>query len=628
MARQQTEADIKNLSGLSAIREKVSMYLGSSDGSAMFTALREVLDNAVDEASQGRNNYLHLLAVANNPLAFYIIDHGGGMPIGNILVENPITQKKERISALKALVGLTHTGGKYDAKTEDGGLRGVHGVGIKATNAVSTKFSVTTKRENKWYYTEYSKGKEVVEVSDCRTPKLPNGESIKKGTVVYIELDPTVFDKGSKLDTSEILAWFTMTSAFAEGIELYYTDIKGKEHSYACEGSEAYIQSMLTKLKANTLTDNSMCHIQDKFYDLTLAFTDYDGQGVEGYSNGLLNKDGGAHVTAVYNAVSYVVRDYAKRGHSFNPSDLREGLVGAVNLKLTGIKFHNQEKSKVVDERAFHIEDSIVEHLQAFFKKNKQLAYDLCDRASQVAKLKSEFQQSKRVLKVIKDAQRGNRLPAKLASSPNCTAEEREIFIVEGDSAGGSIKRARNSSYQEVLPLRGKMANPYTMRNPTDAMESEEILNLLIALGYKADTDNPFSDLRANKIIILTDPDVDGLHITNLLIANINAFLPQLINEGKIYCCIPYEFMVETSTGYVFAETKAELQKLVDKRYYEKFTHIKGWGEVDAEVLADMACNPEKRRLIQLQPINKKGRERIASLAGSDSSARKALLGV
>lgn len=631
VVKQQSEKDIKNLSGLQALRSKISMYLGGSDGSAMWTAIREALDNFVDEASAGRNTYGHLIADPKKPLAFWIVDHGGGMPVGDIDIENPVTQKIEKVSALKALVALVHTGGKFDLDDSNEGMRGTHGVGIKATNASSNVFTVWTFRAKQWWTIGYEKGREVTKVSKItKGPTVPSLGLPKKGTVVYVELDPTVFDKGSVFDEEEISAWFDMTAAFSHDLELNYTDAEGTTTNWECTGPEAYADSLLEDFGAALIADNATVIARGKFWDLALNFTDYDGIGVNGFTNGLHNRDGGTHVNSVYDAVSAVVSAYAKRGHKFNPSDLRDGLVGAINVKMTGVKFHNQEKSKLVDERAkAPLYDELVPHLEEFFatKAGRVLAETLCERASMMSELKNEFKQNKRVMKVLRDAKRRNALPNKLVASLSCTNEERELFLVEGDSAGGSAKMARDSSYQEVLPLKGKIPNAFGTKAST-AIESEEILNMLTAIGYDPSLDEPFANLRVGKVIILTDADVDGLHIQNLILASMIKFVPQLINEGRVYVAQRYEYLAEYKGEFWFAETLEKLGNIAPKAAMANAKHLKGLGEVNAPQLADMAFNPEKRKLFRLRPIDSKMTKRIAELAGTDSVHRKELLGV
>ena len=622
MARQQSESDIKHLAGLS----KVSMYLGTSDGRAMWTAIREALDNAVDEVNQGRNDYIHLIKDPESKWGYWIVDHGGGMPVKDITVTEETTNKKVKISALKALVFLIHAGGKFEQVST--GLRGTHGVGIKALNAVSIEFSVWTYREKTWWHTSYAKGVEQVEVGKSKAPDVPFLEDKpKSGTVIYAELDPSVFDKGSKVDPNEIESWFTTTSYFTEGVTLRYTDAKGNQKEWEGQSSEDTLLADVEHLKSSLLEDDAYLVSSDKFFDFALAFTDYDGAHVQGYAAGLHNEDGGTHVNTVYKVVSDVVSAYANRKHKFNPTDLRDGLVGSINVKLSAIKFHNQEKTKLVDERCGQpLYEELFPLVESFFKKNKQLAVTMCERASRINDLKADFKANKAVLKVFKEQKKRAALPSKLVSSLGCSNEERELYVVEGDSAGGSCKRARDAKFQEVLPLKGKIKNPFNQ----SATDSEELLSLLMAIGYDPTKENPAETLRVGKLVLLTDADVDGLHIQTLVLGAILAYVPEMFVQGRVYSCLPYEYVGFHKGQAHFALTIDELKEAIPSTAHGSIMHLKGWGEVDADVLSDMAFNRDKRRLYKIVPesINNFARTTRSLMESEGSAQRKKLLGL
>ena len=625
MARQQSESDIKHLAGLSKIRSKVSMYLGTSDGRAMWTAIREALDNAVDEVNQGRNDYIHLIKDPDAKWGYWIVDQGGGMPVKDITVTEETTNKKVKISALKALVFLIHAGGKFEQSST--GLRGTHGVGIKALNAVSTEFSVWTFREKSWWHTSYAKGVEQVAVEKSKAPNVPFIDAPKRGTVIYAELDPSVFDRGSKVDPTEIEAWFTTTSYFTEGVTLRYTDAKGSHKEWEGQSSEDTLLYDVEYLKASLLEDHAYLVASDKFFDFALAFTDYDGAHVQGYAAGLHNEDGGTHVNTVYKVVSDVVSTYANRKHKFNPTDLRDGLVGSINVKLSAVKFHNQEKTKLVDERCGQpLYEELFPIVEDFFKKNKQLAVTMCERASRINDLKADFKANKAVLKVFKEQKKRAALPSKLVSSLGCSNEERELYVVEGDSAGGSAKRARDSKFQEVLPLKGKIKNPFNQ----SATDSEELLSLLMAIGYDPTKENPAETLRVGKLILLTDADVDGLHIQTLVLGAILAYVPEMFVQGRVYSCLPYEYVGFHKGQAHFALTIDELKEAIPSSAHSSIMHLKGWGEVDADILSDMAFNRDKRRLYKIVPesINNFARTTRSLMESEGSAQRKKLLGL
>jgi DNA gyrase subunit B len=619
---------VKSLMGLSGIRHRPSMYAGSSDSEGMWTSLREPLDNEADIAFEGKNKSISLYRTGKH--SFITVDQGPGIPVDPVDVENPISGKMEKVNGLTAVVSLTHTGSKFDANEEADGQRGTHGVGIKLTNAVSNSFEVWTCYRGVWYYTSYAKGKVVTAPKKVAAPKGPDGKTLKKGTMVAIEFDPSVFDKGSEVPEANILNWFEITSAFSTGVSFLYHD--GKEaHTWESSGAQGFVDRLLEETAATPLNEHAVFHARGAFWDVAIAFTDLDGADLRGFTNGLPNVEGGAHVQSVYEAVSQVVSQYAKRGHKFKPSDLRDGLLGAINVRLTACKFHNQAKTKLVDERAgAGLKAELVEALDEFFardKNTKALAATLCERATKLSALKTEFLQNKRAMQELKVARKKNALPNKLAASLHCTNEERELFLVEGDSAGGSAKRARDSHYQEVLPLKGKIPNAFGAK-AKEVIECEEVLAMLIALGYDPSADDPLADIRVGKLILLTDADVDGLHIQNLILASLVRFTPQLINEGRVYVAQRYEYLATLKGKTWFAESLSELEKIAPKAAMANAMHLKGLGEVNPEVLADMAFNPELRKLTRLTPVDAKAIKRIAELAGTDASHRKELLGV
>ena len=643
-----------------------------------------------------------------------------------------------------------------------------HGIGIKALNAVSIEFSVWTFREKSWWHTSYAKGVEQVEVAKAKAPDVPFVDRPKHGTVIYAELDPSVFDKGSKVDPNEIESWFTTTSYFTDGVTLLYTDAKGNQKEWEGQSSEDTLLADVEHLKASLLEDDAYLVASDKFFDFALAFTDYDGAHVQGYAAGLHNEDGGTHVNTVYKVVSDVVSAYANRKHKFNPTDLRDGLVGSINVKLSAIKFHNQEKTKLVDERCGQpLYDELFPIVESFFKKNKQLAVTMCERASRINDLKADFKANKAVLKVFKEQKKRAALPSKLVSSLGCSNEERELYVVEGDSAGGcfdgethvlladgssisfldmvegakhgktyevvsydqqkrdfvtavaefpretkrvrslveltfgdnsfvrctpchlfltnrgwvragsltindsivskngvqriwlivevtavdnvpvydltvpkyhnfvlsngavvhnSARRARDSKFQEVLPLKGKIKNPFNQ----SATDSEELLSLLMAIGYDPTKENPAETLRVGKLILLTDADVDGLHIQTLVLGAILAYVPEMFVQGRVYSCLPYEYVGFHKGQAHFALTIDELKDAIPSSAVGSIMHLKGWGEVDADILSDMAFNRDKRRLYKIVPesINNFARTTRSLMESEGSAQRKKLLGL
>ena len=316
-----------------------------------------------------------------------------------------------------------------------------------------------------------------------------------------------------------------------------------------------------------------------------------------------------------------------KRNHTFTLNEVKEGLVGLVNVKLSSPQFDSQTKEKVVDERAnIPVKDAVLKALTEFFKANKALATSLCDRATQLKDLKSKFVASKKVLRELKNIQRSG-FPSKFSSSSKAPPDKRELYLVEGESAGGSARQARDKDYQEVLPLKGKIINS-VKGVPSKVLESQEILYLMACLGFSPDIADPYSKLRVGKIMILADPDPDGHHINSLVLAFFFKFMPKLFSMGKVFIIDSPEYVAtHPKTGKLIRGT--DTQSMIDK--VPKGTaikHIKGWGETDVDELCELAFDPKTRKLIQIQQAKGQDSKDFVLLMGENAQYRKTLLGV
>jgi DNA gyrase/topoisomerase IV subunit B len=504
------------------------MYIGHPDSFALWTICRELGDNAVDEFLADRNTSVHII---NDGSYMWCLDSGDGVPVGIIKVKTH--GHTISMPAIEAIFGMTHTGGKMVA-SEDGaysGSRGTHGIGATATNAMSSHFQVWTKRDGVWYTCSFEKGHLSEKLSTVRTlPKLPFGlKAPRKGTLVRFKPDMTLFDKGSKLRDTDVEQWCEITSYLNGGFKVSYTNASGNTRDWYSEnGSEDYLTHLLETAKATALGDYLL--FSDKQIDLALAFTDYDGVDLRGYTNGLYNSDGGLHVQAVFKALSDTLLVYKTAKQTFTGVDLREGIIGIINFKIAAPAFSSQTKEKLIDERVKEpCYETVYEVFESYFKTHKALAKKICDRVQELKTLKNEFADNKRVLKELKTpvGKRSN-LPSKLVPSIGGIPADRELFIVEGDSAGGSAAKARDKTYQEMLPLKGKILNVYKTA-AEKVLASEEILNILKSIGYDPSKPDPMRSLRVGKIILLGDADADGGHINTLNMCLLARYIPQVI---------------------------------------------------------------------------------------------------
>lgn len=626
-----TEKDIKHLSGMKAIRAKPGMYIGPTNSSGIWTLLREAADNTVDEFIAGRNASVHLIAEESKGVtALWSVDEGEGIPVKPIAVEDAISHKKIKISALKAIVSLTHTGGKFGGKAYSGGSRGTHGVGIKATNALSSEFEVWTRRDGKWWYTKYEQGVEKVAVKKAKPPKLPHRvKSPKQGTIVRFVPDLSIFSKGAKLKDKEVLEWCELTSYLNGGFRIFFTGSSGKTKKwFSKKGAPEYLKTRLEALKAESLGRHLV--VLDKTLDVALAFSSAEGTNVDAFTNGLRNVDGGVHLDAMYRALAKSLEPYKKRKHKFTPSDLREGLVGIINYKIESPKFSSQTKEKLVDERVGKpCEELLLKTFGKFFKENKSLAGRLCDRATELKKVTDDFRANKKVVRELSAARRKkNPFPLKFLSALRAPPNKRELFLVEGDSAKGTAEMARDAAYQEVLPLKGKILNVHRDEKGK-ALESEEVMNILKCIGYDPKAKNPIDNLRIGKLLLLPDADVDGSHIGALNLCLLEKYLPDMFAKGMVYLVKAPEFICEHNGKRYLAKSLDEMRKtLPNADLMKQVTHLKGWGEISKEALREIAFDPKTRSLIKFKKLTPKVRKEFRLLMQEDVEYRKKLLGV
>jgi DNA gyrase/topoisomerase IV subunit B len=334
----------------------------------------------------------------------------------------------------------------------------------------------------------------------------------------------------------------------------------------------------------------------------------------------------------VFKALSDAIKPYRKKRHTFTPTDLRDGVVGIVNFKISSPQFNNQVKEKLIDTRVSKpCYDLALEELQAFFASNKAMANRLCDRAQDLKGLKNEFAANKKVSRELSKVAKSNRalLPGKFLSSPRAKPNERELFIVEGESAKGSCEKARDASFQEVLPLKGKPLN-VIKNKPERALESEEVMNILMCIGYDPSRPNPYDHLRVGKVILLADADDDGFHINLLVLAVFQRFLPKMFERGMIYVAKGPEYIICTPKANYTASSLEDLKKKIpNQSLLKQVIHLKGWGEVSHEALEQIAFNAKTRKMWKIMPISDKKKVRdYTALVGEDPLFRKQLLGV
>lgn len=619
---------------LEKIQAKPTLYIGPTDDAGVFTVLRECLDNAVDEARAGRNDWVYV-NVEGERGPFWVVDHGVGIPVG--------MHKKMKISTMTHVLTNLQSSGKMKVGGAYASAIGTHGVGIKATNALAESMEVWTYRKDAggWHYTKFERGIEKVKVKKVKDgPKVPGlKRQPDSGTVICFTPDPKVFGK-HKLQIKALARWARMTSYMNAGLRIKLrADGKEKEF-YAKDGIKTYLAERIESLKATMFSKKIIFH-NSSTLEMALAFTDVEGAQVEFFTNTVRNVEEGVHADDVYKALFDSLKPFMKvkepkakgkkkkkdKGESkypFTPSDLRDGLVGLVNYKIDAPQFDSQTKEKLVDQRvkgACYAES--IDVLNKFWKDNAKLAKDLIARATELRNKTQDFLKDKKLLKNVNAARKA--ISAKLAGVVGSTpVEERELFLVEGDSAGGGCKRARDRSFQAIYPLRGKPIN--VLDNKKEKINNNaEVTGLLAALDINLNDAAKDKQPKAKygKIITMADPDVDGKHINCLCLAILWRYTPHLVRNGNVFVVKAPLYKCTYKGKTYFGMSKDEIYKQTGTEKCD-MSYIKGWGEVNEEDLK-VALDPKVRVLYKVAPPVEKGR---FELILSSTQYRKKLFNV
>lgn len=620
-----TEKEVQSVQGLDAVRLKPGMYIGDTTPADAWTLVREKADNTVDGGLAETNSvcYIYLGEDGRHCVA----DAGQGIPVGNISVKDAVSGHVHKVSAFKAIVSLLHTGAKFDDKAYKIS-RGTHGIGIKATNALSSLFEAWTFYEDQWYYTKYERGVMIEDVTKKKNgPVLPNGKKPKCGTVIFSTADKKIFTEGIKFSAKLAFDWAKVTAYLVPGFRIILEASGGKRKEFFYEnGPHDYVKDRVKELECNIIGETF--YATTPLVDVALAFSDADGNQTHFYTNGLHNSEGGEHANSLFKALFEVMQEFAKRGRNeFSIADLKEGLLGLVNVKLSSPRFNGQTKQKLTDERAKKpLEEILADEMRKFFKKHREMADAICVRATTIHGIRNKFTLDKAAARALKSVKRLG-FPAKFAICPRAAVEDREVYLVEGDSAGGTAKIARDKQFQEVLPLKGKIMNCMQAESDNEVVNSEEVKFILAAIGFDPNADDPYKKMRTHKIIALADPDYDGYHINSLVLTLLYKYLPGLYERGWVYVANAPEFYAKSKTGeYFTGNSVEEVQEKTGKKL--DVHHLKGWGECPAALLEALAFDVKSRTLIKITMVDKQGEKDFRALMGEDSAYRKEMMGV
>ena len=595
-AAQEYGADqIQILEGLEAVRKRPGMYIGSTSSKGLHHLVYEIVDNAVDEALAGFCDTVKVYINEDNSIT--VRDNGRGIPVG--------INKKKGIPAVEVVFTILHAGGKFGG----GGYKvsgGLHGVGASVVNALSTWLEVDIFHEGKIYRQRYERGKVMY-------PLKIVGDTDKRGTEVRFLPDPTIFEE-TIFDFSVLKQRLREMAFLTKGLKIVLKDKRPEENvalTFHYEGGIREYVEYLNKSKEVLYPQVIYCEGKkgDVVVEVALQHNDSYNEGVYSFVNNITTPEGGTHLAGFRSALTKTFNDYARKNKLLKDSeqnltgdDIREGLVAIVSIKIPEPQFEGQTKQKLGNSEARGAVDSVgSEQLTYFLEQNPNVAKIICEKAV-LAQRAREAARKARDLTRRKSALDGMSLPGKLADCSDKDPQNCEIYIVEGDSAGGSAKTARSRATQAILPLRGKILNVEKSRLDK-ILVNNEIRAMITAFGTGIHEDFDITKLRYNKIIIMTDADVDGAHIATLLLTFLYRFMPDLIKEGHVYLAQPPLYKVEKNKKVWYAYSDEELNKIltdIGRDGNNKIQRYKGLGEMDASQLWETTMDPEKRILLRV----------------------------
>ncbi len=587
---------IQILEGLEAVRKRPGMYIGSTGARGLHHLVYEIVDNAVDESLAGFCDSIVVTIHEDNSIT--VRDDGRGIPVD--------IQKKAGKSALEVVFTILHAGGKFGG----GGYKvsgGLHGVGASVVNALSQWLEVHVYKEGKVYYQRYERGAicdEVRCIGEC--------DEAEHGTKVHFLPDSQIFEE-TVYDYDTLKVRLRETAFLTKNLKITLIDERGErqERTFHYEGGIKEFVTYLNKGKT-ALYENVIYSEGSKegvLVEVAMQHNDSYTENIYSFVNNINTPDGGTHLTGFKNALTKTINDYVRKNKLIKDSDenlsgedIREGLTAIISIKVSEPQFEGQTKQKLGNTEASTAVNSVLsEQLTSFLEQNPSVAKTICEKSIQAQRAR-EAARKARDLTRRKSALDSMALPGKLADCSSKDPAECEIYIVEGDSAGGSAKTARSRATQAILALRGKILNVEKARIDK-IYANAEIKAMITAFGTGIHDDFDISKLRYNKIIIMTDADVDGAHISTLMLTFIYRFMPELIKKGHVYLAQPPLYKLEKNRRVWYAYSDDELAGILDevgRDQSNKIQRYKGLGEMDAEQLWETTMDPERRILLRV----------------------------
>lgn len=587
---------IQILEGLEAVRKRPGMYIGSTSARGLHHLVYEIVDNAVDEALAGECDQIDIAIHADNSIT--VIDNGRGIPVG--------INHKAGIPAVEVVFTILHAGGKFGG----GGYKvsgGLHGVGASVVNALSEWLEVTIFHEGRMYRQRYERGKTIYKLKD-----IGACEADKRGTMVSFLPDKQIFEE-TVFDFDTLKQRFREMAFLTKGLKICLNDEREEKlvsRTFHYEGGIKEFVTYLNRSKTALYPDIIYCEGEKDGVLVEVAMQHNDSyiETTYGFVNNITTPEGGTHIVGFRNAITKTFNEYGKKNklikdtEKLTGEDIREGLTAIISVKIEDPQFEGQTKQKLGNSEARSAVDNVVGNfLEIYLEQNPSVAKTIVEK-SVLAQRARDAARKARDLTRRKSALEGLSLPGKLADCTDKNPVNCEIYIVEGDSAGGSAKTARSRATQAILPLRGKILNVEKARLDR-IYGNAEIKAMITAFGTGIHEDFDISKLRYHKIIIMTDADVDGAHIATLMLTFLYRFMPELIKQGYVYLAQPPLFKIEKNRKVWYAYSEGELNNIlseVGRDGNNKIQRYKGLGEMDADQLWDTTMNPESRVLLRV----------------------------
>ena len=584
------ENQIQVLEGLEAVRKRPGMYIGSTSSRGLHHLVYEIVDNSIDEALAG---YCKKIVITiNEDNSIEVVDDGRGMPVG--------IHPKMKKPTVEVIMTILHAGGKFGG----GGYKvsgGLHGVGASVVNALSEKCIVTIKREGSIWQQAYERGKVVSELKNI-------GSSDETGTTVYFKPDPEIFDE-TVYDFSVLSQRLRELAFLNKGIHITLIDKRDdNKEEFHYEGGIKSFVSYLNRNKETLHPEPIYVEgLKDKVsVEVALQYNDGYTENLFSFANNIDTVEGGTHLVGFKTAITRVFNDYGKKygylkenDKNLSGEDIREGLTAVISVKIEEPQFEGQTKTKLGNSEVRGIVDSIVaEKVGTFLEENPGIGKIIIDKALMASRAREAARKARELTR--KSVLERSSLPGKLADCSSKDPKECEIYIVEGDSAGGSAKQGRNRRFQAILPLRGKILNVEKQRLDR-ILNADTIKSMITAFGAGIGEDFNIEKIRYDRIIIMTDADVDGAHIRTLLLTFFYRYMRELIDGGHVYIAQPPLYKVKKGKRQEYAYSDKELNEILEefggKDSSTDIQRYKGLGEMNAEQLWDTTMDPEKRIL-------------------------------